>query len=143
MLYCSILQVYFTYLCYITFWALEYHCTENLKLLLKENQIMAGFIIDQWSFHIDSMPFKLQTMIFFNNYKSNDGFYSPNSFYEVYLKALKNSWEHTVLMYSTAYNLRTFTWFVHFELPFRLKGTEKIHTERFFKFPLIYILFSM
>ena len=38
-------------------------------------------------------------------------------------------------MYSTAYNLWTFTWFVHFELPFRLKGTEKIHTERFFKFP--------
>ena len=24
-------------------------------------------------------------------------------------------------MYSTAYNLWTFTWFVHFELPFRLK----------------------
>ena len=28
-------------------------------------------------------------------------------------------------MYSTAYNLWTFAWFVHFELPFRLKGTEK------------------
>ena len=38
-------------------------------------------------------------------------------------------------MYSTANNLWTFTWFVHFELPFRLKGTEKIHTERFFKLP--------
>ena len=38
-------------------------------------------------------------------------------------------------MYSTAHNLWTFTWFVQFELPFRLKGTEKIHTERFFKFP--------
>ena len=38
-------------------------------------------------------------------------------------------------MYSTAYNLLTFTWFVHFELPFRLKGTEKNHTERFSKFP--------
>ena len=37
-------------------------------------------------------------------------------------------------MYSTAYNLWTFTWFVHFELLFRLKGTEKIHTERFSKF---------
>ena len=35
-----ILQVYFTYLYYITFWALEYHFIENLKLLLKENQIM-------------------------------------------------------------------------------------------------------
>ena len=36
----SILQVYFIYLCYITFWALEFHFKENLKLLLKENQIM-------------------------------------------------------------------------------------------------------
>ena len=36
----SILQVYFTYLCYITFWVLEYHFIENLKLILKENQIM-------------------------------------------------------------------------------------------------------
>ena len=36
----SILQMYFTYLCYIAFWALEYHFIENLKLLLKENQIM-------------------------------------------------------------------------------------------------------
>ena len=35
-----ILQVYLTYLCYITCWALEYHFIENLKLLLKENQIM-------------------------------------------------------------------------------------------------------
>ena len=46
--------VYFIYA--ITFWALEYHFIENLKLLLKEIQIMkqAGFIIaDQWSFHID------------------------------------------------------------------------------------------
>ena len=36
----SILQVYFTYLCYLTFWALEHHFIENLKLILKENQIM-------------------------------------------------------------------------------------------------------
>ena len=36
----SILQVYFTYLCYITFWALEHNFIENLKLMLKENQIM-------------------------------------------------------------------------------------------------------
>ena len=34
-------------------------------------------------------------------------------------------------MYSTAHNLCTFTWFVHFEITFRLKGTEKIHTEKF------------
>ena len=36
-------------------------------------------------------------------------------------------------MLSTAHNLWTFTWFVHFELPFRLKGTEKI--KRLSKFP--------
>jgi len=36
----SILQVYFRNLCYITFWALEHHFIENLKLMLKENQIM-------------------------------------------------------------------------------------------------------
>ena len=36
------------------------------------------------------MPFTLQTMIFRYNYKSMDVSYSPNSFYKVYLKALKN-----------------------------------------------------
>ena len=57
------------------------------------------------------MPFTLQTMIFRYNFESNDVFYSPNSFYKVYLTALKNSklkwigWEHTALMYSTEYNL--------------------------------------
>ena len=45
----SLLQVYFTYLCCRTFWALEHLFIENLKLILKENQIMkqTGFIIDQ------------------------------------------------------------------------------------------------
>ena len=37
-------------------------------------------------------------------------------------------------MYSTSYNMWTFTWFVHFELPFRLKGTDQIHTEGLSKF---------
>ena len=36
----SIQKVYFTYLCYITFWALEHHFIENLKSILKENKIM-------------------------------------------------------------------------------------------------------
>ena len=62
-------------------------------------------------------------MIFRYNYKSNDVYYSHNSFYKVYLTALK-----------TAYNLWTFTWFEHFKLPFRLKGTDKIHTEGISKF---------
>ena len=71
--------------------------------------------------------------------------------YKVYLTALKKIEIEMdslgnivyVLMYSTAYNLRTFTWFVHFELPFRLKGTDKIHTERFSKFHsnIYYILY--
>ena len=54
--------------------------------MLKENQIMkyAGFIIDQSSFHLDSMPFTLQKMIFRYNYKSNIVFYSPNSFYSLF-----------------------------------------------------------
>ena len=51
--------------------------------------------------------------------------------------------DHTVFLYSTAYNLWTFTWIVHFELPFRLKGTDKIHTEGLFKFPSMYILCSV
>ena len=51
----------------------------------------AGFIIDQWSFHIDPMPSTLQTMIFHYNYKSNDVFYSHKSFYKVYLTAFINS----------------------------------------------------
>jgi len=48
-------------------------------------------------------------------------------------------------MYSTEYNLWTFTWFVHFELPFRLKGTENIHTEGFSKIPsnIYSILFAV
>ena len=42
-----ILQVYFTYLCYITCWALEYHFIENLKLILKPNYEIGWFIFDQ------------------------------------------------------------------------------------------------
>ena len=38
-----------------------------------------GFLIDQCPFHIDCMPFTLQTMILCYNYKSSDVFYSPNS----------------------------------------------------------------
>jgi len=50
------------------------------------------------------MPFTIQTMVFRYNYRSNDVFYSPNSFYKVYLTALKiRNWngysmEYTVLM---------------------------------------------
>ena len=60
----SILQVYFTYLCYLLVPGISFY---------RKNQI-----IDQCSFHIDSIPFTLQTMIFRYNYKSNDVFYSPN-----------------------------------------------------------------
>ena len=77
------------YLCFITFWAREHYFIENLKLILKINQIMkqAGFIIDQ----LDSMPFTLQTMIFRYNYKSNDVFFSHLIHCKVYSTALNNS----------------------------------------------------
>ena len=42
--------------------------------------------------------------------------------------------DYTVLVWCTTYNLYTFTWFVHFKLLFRQKGTDKIHTEGLFKF---------
>ena len=40
LLYCFHTAGVLTYLCYITFWALEHHFIENLKSMLKENQIM-------------------------------------------------------------------------------------------------------
>ena len=45
-------------------------------------------------------------------------------------------------MYSTAYNLWTFTWFVHFELS-GWKGLKKFIPRDSPNSPLIYILFSM
>ena len=51
--------------------------------------------------------------------------------------------EHTVLMYSTAYNLWTFTWVVHFELPLGWKGLKKFIPRDFLNSTLIYILFSL
>ena len=46
----SILQVYFTYLCYITFWALEHHFIDlksKINIKRKPNYEIGGFIIDQ------------------------------------------------------------------------------------------------
>ena len=43
----------------------------------------------------------------------------------------------------TAYNLWTFTWIVHSELPFRLNGTDKIHTKELLKFHSMYNQFSV
>ena len=62
--------------------------------------------------------------------------------YKVYLTALKIEMDkHTVLMYSTAYKLWTFTWFVHFELS-GWKGLKKFIPRDSFNSSL-YILFSM
>ena len=55
----------------------SFYRKSKINIKRKPNYEIAGFIIDQWSFHKDSMPFTLQTMIFRFNYKSNDGFYSP------------------------------------------------------------------
>ena len=95
------------------------------------------------------LPFTLQT-IFRYNYKSNDVFYFPNLLYKVYLTALKTveiemDGLGNILYYCTPLHIicLTFTWIVHFELPFRLKGTDKIHTKGLFKFPSMYILCSV
>ena len=44
----------------------------------------------------------------------------------------------SILLWCTTFNLWTFSWTVHFELLFRLKGTEQIHTEGSY-FPSIII----
>ena len=69
----------------------SFYRKSKINIKRKPNyEIGHGFIIDQWSFHIDSMPFTLQTMIIRYNFKSNDVFYSPDSFNKVYLTALKD-----------------------------------------------------
>ena len=62
----SILQVYFTYLCYITFWALEYHFTQTLCLSLYKRWFSV--------ININEMMFFIHLI-----------------HYKVYLGALKNS----------------------------------------------------
>jgi len=49
---------------------------------------------------------------------------------------------YCIIVMHTVHNLWTFTWIVHFELLFKLKGTEQIHTYGFSYFPsiLIYVL---
>jgi len=69
----SILQVYFTYLCLLGP-GTSFHRKSKINIKRKPNYY-----------------FTLQTMIFRYNYKSNDVFYSSNSFYKVYLTALNNS----------------------------------------------------
>ena len=58
---------------------ISFYRKSKINVKRKPNYEIGWFIIDQWSFHIDSMPFTLQTMIFRYNYKSNDVFYSSNS----------------------------------------------------------------
>jgi len=62
----------------------------NINIKRKPNYKIGW--IHNWPMIISHRLFHLlQTMIFRYNYKSNDGFYSPSSFYKVYLTALKNS----------------------------------------------------
>ena len=68
----------------------SFYRKSKINIKRKPNYEIGLFIIDQWSFHIDSMPFTLQTMIFRNNYKSNDAFIHL-IYCKVYLTALKNS----------------------------------------------------
>ena len=49
---------------------------------------------------------------------------------------------YCIIVMHTVHNLWTFTWIVHFEPLFKLKGTKQIHTYGFAYFPsiLIYVL---
>jgi len=58
---------------------ISFYRKSKININRKPNYEIGWFIIDQWSFHIDSMHFTLETMTFRYNYKSNDVFYSPNS----------------------------------------------------------------
>ena len=75
------------------------------------------------------MPFTLQTMIFRYNFISNDVFYSTNSFYKVYLTALKK-YQCALLHIICEHLHELYT----LNSLFRLKGTDKIYTEGLFKF---------
>ena len=83
----SILQVYFTYLCYITYWALGYHFIKNLKLILKEkwNRLVSYLTNDHFTktlclhFTNDDFPLTKNQMMFFIHL----------IYYKVYLTALK------------------------------------------------------
>ena len=65
----SILQVYFTYLCYITFWALEYHFRKSKTIVKRKPNYEKGWfhnwpmIISHrlYAFHFthDDFPFQL------------------------------------------------------------------------------------
>ena len=95
------------------------------------------------------MPFTIQTMVFRYNYRSNDVFYSPNSFYKVYLTALKiRNWngysmEYTVLMpllyiiYEHLQDLYTLNSLLCW------KGLKKIITKDCLNSTPVYILFSL
>ena len=54
---------------------ISFYRKSKINIKRKPNYEIGWFIIDQWSFHIDSMHFTLQTMICSYNYKSNDVFY--------------------------------------------------------------------
>ena len=72
----SILQVYFyIFVLYnLSGLGISFYRKSKINIKRKPNYEIGWFIIDQLSFHIDSMSFTLQTMIFRYNYKSNDVF---------------------------------------------------------------------
>ena len=82
MLYCfhtaGVLHIFM--LCNLLGPGIPFYRKSKINVKRKPNYEIGWFHnFDQSSFHIDSMPFTLQTMIFRYYYISNDVFYSPNS----------------------------------------------------------------
>jgi len=71
---------------------ISFYRKSKINVKRKPNyEIGHGFIIDQWSFHIDSMPITLQTMILIDINQMKMMFFIHLIHYKVYLTALKNS----------------------------------------------------
>ena len=125
LLYFSILRVYLTHLCFITFWTLEHLFIEKnvLKLYIFWQHVMHSRVHFSISFSLHSrvyfsISFTLHSRVHFSiNFIKN----------EIVKYMSRVSRDHTFLLWCTAYNLWTFIWIVHFELLFRLKGTEQIY----------------
>ena len=90
-------------------------------------------------------PLTLQTMIFRYNYKSNDVFYSPNSYYKVYLTEIQMDSPGNKLYYCTLMHIIC----EHLHDLYTLnslsgwKGLTKIIPRGLLNSTLIYILFSL
>jgi len=106
-------KVYFTHVCYLTFWALEHLLIE--QIFLENYSIFSKSILWQLSCVPSSFQHKL-------NFTFQCLFQ-----HKLFKKKKLQRIYPGILLWCTAYNLRTFTWNV--KLIFRLRGSEHIHTE--------------